>query len=30
MKELEKKSIFDKTDLTDQPFLEKVEFYRIR
>lgn len=30
MKELEKKSIFDKTDLTDQQFLEKVEFYRIR
>lgn len=30
MKELEKKSIFDKTDLTDQQFLEKVEFYRLR
>lgn len=30
MKELEKKSIFDKTDLTDQQFLEKVEFYKTR
>lgn len=30
MKELEKKSIFDRTDLTDQQFLEKVEFYKTR
>lgn len=30
MKELEKKSIFDKTDLTDQQFLEKVKFYKTR
>lgn len=30
MKELEKKSIFDRTDLTDQQFLEKVEFYKKR
>lgn len=30
MKAPEKKSIFYKTDLTDQQFLEKVEFYRIR
>lgn len=30
MKELEKKSIFDKTDLTDQQFVEKIEFYKTR